>query len=47
MKSQTSGSILYQMTHSTPTALWNDSCSIQELTASIRPMGRSAPRATP
>ncbi len=39
MKSQTSGSILHQMTHSTPTVLWNDSCAIQELSASIETNG--------
>lgn len=30
---------LYQMTQTTPTMLWNDSCSIQELTASIENNG--------
>jgi transaldolase len=39
MKSQTPGSILRQMTQSTPTVLWNDSCSIQELSASIETNG--------
>ncbi|NTW45253.1 MAG: transaldolase, partial [Anaerolineaceae bacterium] len=28
-------SILYEMSQKTPTVLWNDSCSIQELTNSI------------
>ena len=30
---------LYEMTQTTPTALWNDSCSIQELTSSIETNG--------
>src|SRR5579883_2209991 len=29
-------SLLHEMTESTPTALWNDSASIQELTASLQ-----------
>jgi transaldolase len=39
MKSQTCKSILHQMTQSTPTALWNDSCAIQELSAAIETNG--------
>jgi len=35
MTNQTSKSILHEMTQSTPTALWNDSCAIQELSDSI------------
>jgi transaldolase len=32
-------STLYEMTQTTPTALWNDSCSVQELTDSIATNG--------
>ncbi|HEY9595057.1 MAG TPA: transaldolase family protein [Spirochaetia bacterium] len=32
-------SVLHEMTQTTPTVLWNDSCSIQELTASIETNG--------
>ncbi len=32
-------SLLHQMTQTTPTKLWNDSCSIEELTASIETNG--------
>jgi transaldolase len=32
-------SLLHQMTQTTPTRLWNDSCSIEELTASIETNG--------
>jgi transaldolase len=39
MKEQSSPSILRMMTQSTPTVLWNDSCSIQELTSSIEQNG--------
>ena len=35
MKTEASMSTLRRMTSTTPTALWNDSCSIRELTASI------------
>jgi len=34
-----SKSRLYQMTHTTPSKLWNDSCSIEELTSSIEMNG--------
>ncbi len=34
-----SKSLLYQMTQTTPTRLWNDSCSIEELTNSIEMNG--------
>jgi transaldolase len=39
MKTDTSVSTLRRMTSATPTALWNDSCSIQELTSSIETNG--------
>jgi transaldolase len=39
MNADTSTSILRRMTSSTPTALWNDSCSIKELTSSIEMNG--------
>ena len=32
-------STLHEMTQTTPTALWNDSCSVKELTASIETNG--------
>ena len=39
MRTDTSVSTLRRMTSATPTALWNDSCSIQELTSSIETNG--------
>ena len=39
MKSQTYKSTLHEMTQSTATVLWNDSCAIQELSASIETNG--------
>jgi len=39
MTKSTFKSCLYEMTQTTPTALWNDSCSIQELSSSIETNG--------
>jgi len=39
MRSQAFKSILHEMTQTTPTALWNDSCAIQELSSSIEDNG--------
>ena len=39
MKTEASMSTLRRMTSTTPTALWNDSCSIRELTSSIETNG--------
>ncbi|MGD0724269.1 MAG: transaldolase family protein [Spirochaetia bacterium] len=39
MPSKELKSVLLQMTQTTPSVLWNDSCSIQELTASIETNG--------
>jgi transaldolase len=40
-------SCLYQMTHTTPTSLWNDSCSLQELSNSIEFNGASGATCNP
>ena len=39
MKSRAFKSTLHEMTQTTPTALWNDSCAIQELSSSIEDNG--------
>ena len=39
MKNQPAKSILHEMTRSTPTVLWNDSCAIKELSESIETNG--------
>ncbi len=42
-----SPTILHQMTLSTPTVLWNDSCSLQELSASIEENGAKGATCNP
>ena len=44
---QTIPTRLYQMTSTTPTALWNDSCSTEELSASIANNGAVGATANP
>jgi transaldolase len=39
VKAESYKSVLHRMTQTTPTVLWNDSCSIQELTSSIETNG--------